>query len=271
MRWFILIVFTIAFAGQSEAQEGAIGEVNRDSLAVLLAEVPVDTLVAKLGDSLFLPPEGKAHILRDAYGVPHIYGRTDVDVAFGFGYAQAEDHLLQMLKNFRQTRGRLAEVEGAPALELDEMALRWRIHSVAGERYGNISEETREYIAAFVGGINHYIEIHRQVLPKWVQDVRAVDVVALARWILFLFAEQTGASELARVGLTTAVPKLPGSNLWVAGPSRSESGAPVLAMDVQLPYTTAFSTLRSAFGQQCRVECDGGDIFRFASYFCRSQ
>ena len=134
----------------------------------------------------------------------------------------------------------MAEVEGASALELDEMALRWRIHSVAGERYGNISEGTREYIAAFVGGINHYIEIHRQVLPQWVQDVRAVDVVALARWILFLFAEQTGESELAHVGLTTAVPKLPGSNLWVAGPSRSESGAPVLAMDVQLPYTTPF-------------------------------
>ena len=92
------------------------------------------------GDALFLPPESKARILRDAYGVPHIYGRTDVDVAFGFGYAQAEDHLIAMLKNFRQARGRLAEVEGASALELDEMALRWRIHSVAGERYGNISE-----------------------------------------------------------------------------------------------------------------------------------
>ena len=261
MRWFILIVFTIAFAVQGEAQEGAIGEVNRDSLAVLLAEVPVDTLVAKLGDSLFLPPEGKARILRDAYGVPHIYGRTDVDVAFGFGYAQAEDHLIAMLKNFRQARGRLAEVEGASALELDEMALRWRIHSVAGERYGNISEGTREYIAAFVGGINHYIEIHRQVLPQWVQDVRAVDVVALARWILFLFAEQTGESELAHVGLTTAVPKLPGSNLWVAGPSRSESGAPVLAMDVQLPYTTPFQLCEARLVSNAGLNVMGATFF----------
>ena len=237
MKWFIFVVFTIAFAAQSGAQENVM---DRDSLAVLLAEVPVDTRVAKLGDSLFSPPEDKARILRDAYGVPHIYGRTDVDVAFGFGYAQAEDHLLQMLKNFRQARGRLAEVEGAPALKLDEMALLWRIHSVAGERYGDIPEDARQYIAAFVGGINHYIEIHRQVLPQWVQDVRAVDVVALARWILFLFAEQTGESELAHVGLPTTVPKLPGSNLWVVGASRSDSGAPVLAMDVQLPYTTPF-------------------------------
>lgn len=258
MWWFILVVFTIAFAAQSGAQENV---VDRDSLAVLLAEVPVDTLTAKLGDTLFSPPEGKARILRDAYGVPHIYGRTDVDVAFGFGYAQAEDHLLQMLKNFRQARGRLAEVEGASALKLDEMALRWRIHSVAGERYGDISEETRQYIAAFVGGINHYIEIHRQVLPQWVQDVRAVDVVALARWILFLFAEQTGEPELAHVGLTTAVPKLPGSNLWVVGPSRSDSGAPVLAMDVQLPYTMPFQLCEAHLVSNAGLNVMGATFF----------
>ena len=52
MRWFIFLVFTIAFAAQSEAQENVI---DRDSLAVLLAEVPVDTRVAKLGDSLGYP------------------------------------------------------------------------------------------------------------------------------------------------------------------------------------------------------------------------
>ena len=258
IRLFVIFLFFIAFASQSGAQEGAI---NRDSLAVLLAEVPVDTLVAKLGDSLFSPPEGKARILRDAYGIPHIYGRTDEDVAFGFGYAQAEDHLLQMLKSFRQARGRLAEVEGTLALKLDEMALRWRIHSVAGERYGDISEETRQYIAAFVGGINHYIEIHRQVLPQWVQDVRAVDVVALARWILFLFAEQTGEAELAHVGLTTAVPKLPGSNLWVAGPSRSDSGAPVLAMDVHLPYTTPFQLCEAHLVSNAGLDVMGATFF----------
>ena len=258
MRWFIFVVFTIAFAGQSEGQNDVI---DRDSLAVLLAEVPVDTLVAKLGNSLFSPPEGTARILRDAYGVPHIYGRTDVDVAFGFGYAQSEDHLLQMLKNFRQARGRLAEVEGASALKLDEMALRWRIHSVVGERYGDIPEETRQYIAAFVEGINHYIAIHRQVLPQWVQDVRAVDVVALARWILFLFAEQTGESELSHVGLSTTVPKLPGSNMWVVGASRSGSGAPVLAMDVQLPYTTPFQLCEAHLVSNSGLNVMGATFF----------
>ena len=154
------------------------------------------------------------------WGTPY-YGRTDVDCShLGFWLCASRRSYPADVETFAGTRGRLAEVEGASALKLDEMALRWRIHSVAGERYGVISEETRQYIAAFVGGINHYIEIHRQVLPQWVRDVQAVDVVALARWILFLFAEQTGEPELARVGLTTTVPKLPGSNQWVVGSSR---------------------------------------------------
>jgi acyl-homoserine-lactone acylase len=242
---FLFVLFFITLVEQSSAQDVLESETpganaQMDSLAVLLAEVPVDSAVAQLGDSLFVAPLGKARIIRDGFGVPHIYAGTDFDAAFAFGYAQAKDHLMAMLLNFRQAKGQLAEIEGAAALASDEMALRWRIHSVAGERYGDIPEGTRQYIEFFVGGINHYIEIHRRVLPHWVEDVRAVDVVALVRWILFLFAEQTGEPELALKGLTTTVPKLPGSNQWVVGPSRSSTGAPILAMDVQLPYMAPF-------------------------------
>ena len=237
MRVFIFAVCVVVFAGQPGAQEDAMPP---DTTAVVAVEVPLDTLLAQLGDSLFSPPVGKARILRDAYGVPHVYANTDADVAFGFGYAQAEDHLLQMAMNFRQAKGRLAEVKGASALKSDEIALLWRVHNVAGERYGDLSEKTRRHIEAFAAGVNHYIAIHRAVLPHWVEDVRAVDVVALSRWLLLLFAEQTGEPELSLKGMTTAVPKLPGSNQWVIGPSRSQTGAPVLAMDVQLPYSAPF-------------------------------
>ena len=245
MRFFRILVCFFLVIGQARAQEEGVAEVEganaqMDSLALLMAEVPVEVVVAQLADSLFIPPVGKARILRDAYGVPHIYAGTDLDVAFGFGYAQAQDHLMPMLLNLRQARGMLSEIEGASALALDEMALRWRIHGVAGERYGDIPESTRHYLESFVGGSNHYIEIHRRVLPHWVDDVRAVDVVAFARWLLFLFAEQTGEPELALKGLTTTVPQLPGSNQWVIGPSRSNTGAPILAMDVQLPYKAPF-------------------------------
>lgn len=239
MRLVLVVLFCM---GQEiGAQEYLMGVPSAtDSIDALLTEVPVEEVVASLGDSLFLVPERKARIFRDAFGVPHIYGQTDFDTAFGFGYAQAQDHLLEMLYSFRQARGRLAEIKGKDYLEQDYRALLWRIHSVAGSRYGELPASTRDYIEAFVEGINHYIEVHRQVLPSWVEEVRGVDVVALGRWLMFLFAEQTGASEFAQKGLTPTLPSLPGSNQWVVGPSRSATGKPIFVMDVQMPFQEPF-------------------------------
>lgn len=226
---------------QVHAQEETLGVPSAtDSIDALLAKVPVEVTVEALGDSLFLVPESKARIFRDAYGVPHIYGQTDLDTAFGFGYAQAQDHLLEMLYNFRQAKGRLSEIKGKAYIDLDHRALLWRIHSVAGSRYGDLPESTRSYIEAFANGINHYMTVHKRVLPHWVEEVRGVDVVALGRWLMFLFAEQTGLPELQQKGLTSTLPPLPGSNQWVVGPTRSATGKPIFVMDAQLPYHAPF-------------------------------
>ncbi len=205
---------------------------------VAASAVTIADSLAALGvarDSLFVPPAGQARILRDRYGVPHIYGETDVDVAFGFGFAQAQDHLIPMLLNYRAAGGRLSEVLGQGALESDYKALLWRIHSVAGERYGSISEPTRDLIGAFVKGINHYIEVHRQALPGWVEAVSGTDVVALSRWLNLYFSERTGWRELAQKGLLSG-PSPVGSNQWVVGPSRSSTGSPIFVMDLHLPW-----------------------------------
>src|SRR5947209_12107424 len=55
-------------------------------------------------------------IYRDNYGVPHIVGETEEATFFGYGYAQAEDHLERMMIQYRDAQGRRAEVEGINAL-----------------------------------------------------------------------------------------------------------------------------------------------------------
>ena len=55
-------------------------------------------------------------IYRDNYGVPHIVGDTEEAAFFGYGYAQAEDHLERMMLQYRDAQGRRAEVEGFKAL-----------------------------------------------------------------------------------------------------------------------------------------------------------
>jgi acyl-homoserine-lactone acylase len=51
-------------------------------------------------------------IIRDDWGIPHIYAPTDADAVFGLMYAQAEDDFPRIERNFLNSQGRLAEAEG---------------------------------------------------------------------------------------------------------------------------------------------------------------
>ena len=74
--------------------------------------------------------EGQAHadhveILRDQWGIPHIYGKTDADAVFGLIYAQCEDDFNRVEMNYIQALGRMAEIEGLDHLYND---LRMRLY-----------------------------------------------------------------------------------------------------------------------------------------------
>ena len=58
-------------------------------------------------------------IIRDDFGVPHIYGKTDADAVFGLLYAQCEDDFNRVEQNYIWATGRLSEVEGEEALYSD--------------------------------------------------------------------------------------------------------------------------------------------------------
>ncbi len=233
----------------------------QDSVDILLADIPLESLMAKYGDSLYRPPEGRARILRDRYGVPHIYGQRDVDVAFGFGYAQAQDHLVSMLLNYRAAAGTASEVLGPGHLESDARALLWRIRSVAVERYGALPPETRDLIGAFADGVNHYIDVYRKGLPDWVAHVGGTDVVALSRWLVMLFAEQTGRPELAQKGLMPFLRTEATANMWVVGGSRTDEGNPVFVMDLHLPWQAPFRTYEAHLESREGLSVGGATFF----------
>ena len=57
-------------------------------------------------------PNGEATVYRDDYGIPHVFAPTLESAAFGIGYAQAEDRLEELLKNYRRANGTMAEAFG---------------------------------------------------------------------------------------------------------------------------------------------------------------
>ena len=257
----IVACVMLGFGAGAGVADAAAQATFQDSVEIFLPEVPLDSLLERYGDLLFIPPEGNARILRDRYGVPHVYGKRDVDVAFGFGYAQAQDHLVPMLLNYRAAAGTASEVLGAGHLDGDERALLWRIRSVAVAGYGALPPETRNLIGAFADGVNHYIDVYRDELPDWVAHIGDTDVVALSRWLVMLFAERAGLLELQEKGLTPLLRTRATSNMWVLGGSRTAAGYPVFVMDVHLPWRAPFQPYEAHLVSREGLNVSGVTLF----------
>ena len=96
-------------------------------------------------------------VLRDRWGVAHIYAQNQHDLFFGQGYVVAQDRLFQMELWKRSGQGRLAEVLGREALGRDKYARLLRYRGDMKAEYESYSPDTREILEAFTDGINAYI------------------------------------------------------------------------------------------------------------------
>ncbi len=96
-------------------------------------------------------------ILRDKYGVPHIYAQQAEDLFFAQGYAHAQDRFWQMEFSRRAAAGRLAELFGKKLLETDIFLRTLGFERVAKQEYGLLDDEAKRYLDAYVAGVNAYI------------------------------------------------------------------------------------------------------------------
>jgi penicillin amidase len=97
-------------------------------------------------------------ILRDHWGVPHIYAKNTPDLFFAQGWMTARDRLYQIDLWRRTGTGKLAEVLGAPAIGRDKIARLVRFRGDWNKEWESYAPDAREIIAAFVNGINAYVK-----------------------------------------------------------------------------------------------------------------
>ena len=104
-------------------------------------------------------------IVRDAWGIPHIFAGSDEDLFFGFGWAMAQDRLWQLDYLRRKALGRLAEILGPEAVEQDLLVRTVGIHRIAEAEVKQLPGPTLQLLEAFAQGINATIEASREHLP----------------------------------------------------------------------------------------------------------
>ena len=110
-------------------------------------------------------------IVRDAEGVPHVFARTEHDGWFAVGYLHAQDRLWQMEIQRRVASGRLAEMLGDRAYDVDRLMRTLGIARLAERIAASLDADTRAGLEAYAAGVNAYLD-SRPVLPVEFQVFR---------------------------------------------------------------------------------------------------
>ncbi|TRD10770.1 acylase [Erythrobacter insulae] len=101
-----------------------------------------------------------AEIIRDEFGVPKIYGKTDADVAFGVAIAQAEDDFFTLQDVVAMSRGRYGAIAGEEGATFDYVYHLLDARGTASREYPKLPEDSRALFEAFASGLNQYAEDH---------------------------------------------------------------------------------------------------------------
>ncbi len=137
---------------------------------------------------------GRVTIVRDEWGIPHSYGRTDADAVFGMIYAQAEDDFNRIEVNFLNSQGRLAEAEGEDAVWRDLRMKLFIDPEVMRGHYADSPEWLRDLMDAWAAGLNYYLHTHPDVEPRVLDRFEP--------WMALTFSEGSIGGDMERPSLS---------------------------------------------------------------------
>jgi len=223
---------------------------------------------SRFGDKLYALADDVT-IYRDAFGVPHVHGKTDAATAFGFAYAQAEDNFWQIENNFVRAIGRAAELDGEDMLQSDWLNRALQTESLSILEYEQSDEHIRGILDGFASGLNHFLRSRPDTEPRFFDHFEPWYPLALIRYLYyqrgflrsagvyskdFDEAMRVSSNELLSIGdnidtdtdaaaLEESSPSgdlyprtEQGSNSWAVSPSRSASGNALLFINPHLPF-----------------------------------
>jgi acyl-homoserine lactone acylase PvdQ len=132
-------------------------------------------------------------IIRDDWGIAHVYGKTDADAVFGMEYAQAEDDFNRVETNYIGAMGRLAEAEGESKIYLDLRVKLFIDPEDLKQQYAASPPWLKALMNAFADGLNFYLYKHPEVKPRIIQHFEP--------WMALSFTEGSIGGDIDRVNL----------------------------------------------------------------------
>jgi penicillin amidase len=145
------------------------------SLAVVACrETPPPPLVPQVSGTVeIIGLSAPVRVVRDTWGVPHIYATAADDLFLAQGFVQAQDRLFQMDLWRHAVQGRLSSILGANFIERDAMTRRMQYRGDMDAEWASYGPDAKTIATAFVRGINAWVAVARERPPE---------EFALARW-----------------------------------------------------------------------------------------
>jgi acyl-homoserine-lactone acylase len=154
-------------------------------------------------------------IIRDDWGIAHVYGKSDPDAVFGMEYAQAEDDFSRVETNYINAMGRLSEAEGQSKIYQDlRMKLFIDPETIKAE-YASSPAWLKALMNSFADGLNYYLYTHPDVKPRVIKRFEP--------WMALTFSEGSIGGDIERVNLTQLA-AFYGNEHVVNPPRRIEDG-----------------------------------------------
>jgi len=132
-------------------------------------------------------------IIRDDWGIAHVYGKTDAEAVFGMEFAQAEDDFNRVETNYINGMGRLAETEGESRVYQDLRMKLFIDPETLKKQYAESPAWLKALMNAFADGLNYYLYEHPEVKPRVIKRFEP--------WMALSFTEGSIGGDIERVNL----------------------------------------------------------------------
>ncbi|HVY90057.1 MAG TPA: penicillin acylase family protein [Hyphomonadaceae bacterium] len=233
------------------------------------AQPPFDASAAKAAAAQY-----DARVVRDKFGVPHIYGRRNADVVFGLGYAHAEDDWQNIEQVVRSNRGQLAEINGQASANSDYLIRALGNIEFVHDNYDQqVSAKAKEIAEGYAAGINLWCAEHLSTGCSRTAPVKGEDIIAgYANRPPFFYGLDgeinnilngkgpvelsTKSAHEAYLGATDDIEL--GSNGIAVGPARSADNHTRLAVNSHQPYTGTVAWYEARLKSDEGIDMIGG-------------
>ncbi|MCI5056455.1 MAG: penicillin acylase family protein, partial [Flavobacteriales bacterium] len=176
-------------------------------------------------------------IARDQWGIPHIFGKTDQDVAYGLAIASCEDGFQTIQETLSLGNQCFGEIKGIKGLEYDYVTQLVELDKTVNKNYDKISKEFKEYLEAYCLGLNRYAHKHsKKVIAPSLFPVTPKKILKAAQVATMGFARVGDAlSSMIHGGQKNHKRDLGGSNAFAFSKKIVEENETVLVINPHQP------------------------------------